>query len=46
MRNVVKQIEKAVEETIEWLERNQMGEVDEFEYKQQDVERIRNSYNS
>lgn len=37
-----KKIEKAVEETIEWLEGNQMGEVDEFEDKQKELEGVCN----
>ena len=28
-----KNLEKVVEETIEWLDRNQLAETDEFEYK-------------
>lgn len=35
-------IEKAVEETIEWLEGNQLAEVDEFEDKQKELEGICN----
>ncbi|TKY71901.1 Heat shock 70 kDa protein [Spatholobus suberectus] len=41
MRDRVKKLEKAVEETIEWLDRNQLAETDEFEYKKQElVERV------
>ncbi|KAJ1414174.1 Heat shock protein 70 family [Sesbania bispinosa] len=39
MRARMKNFEKAVEETIEWLERNQLAEVDEFEFKKQELER-------
>ena len=35
-------IEKAVEDAIEWLEGNQMAEVDEFEDKQKELEGICN----
>ncbi|XP_031376178.1 heat shock 70 kDa protein-like [Punica granatum] len=35
-------IEKAVNETIEWLDRNQLAEVDEFEDKQKELEGICN----
>lgn len=35
-------IEKAVKETIEWLEGNQLAEVDEFEHKQKELEDICN----
>jgi len=33
-------IEKAIDETINWLEANQLAEVEEFEHKQQEVEKI------
>ncbi|CAH8389079.1 unnamed protein product [Eruca vesicaria subsp. sativa] len=33
-------IEKAVDETIEWIEGNQLAEVDEFEYKLKELEGI------
>nr|KYP40685.1 Heat shock 70 kDa protein [Cajanus cajan] len=39
MRQRAKKIEEAVEETIEWLERNQLAEVEEFEYKKQELGR-------
>jgi len=39
MRDRVKKLEKAVEETIEWLERNQLAEAEEFEFKKQELER-------
>ncbi|KAJ1414173.1 Heat shock protein 70 family [Sesbania bispinosa] len=39
MRGRVKKLEEAVEETIEWLERNQLAEADEFEFKKQELER-------
>ncbi|KAL2533979.1 Heat shock 70 kDa protein 5 [Abeliophyllum distichum] len=35
-------IEKAIEEAIEWLERNQLAEVDEFEDKLKDLENLCN----
>merc|ERR1711872_168997 len=35
-------ITKAVEETLEWLEKNQLAEKDEFESKQKDLEAIVN----
>eukprot|EP00397_Hematodinium_sp_SG-2012_P025695 GEMP01026864.1.p1 GENE.GEMP01026864.1~~GEMP01026864.1.p1 ORF type:complete len:648 (-),score=168.04 GEMP01026864.1:336-2279(-) len=35
-------IEKAVSETLDWLEKNQMAETDEFEAKQKDLEAIVN----
>ncbi|KAG4384144.1 hypothetical protein AAZX31_13G206100 [Glycine max] len=38
MRDRVKNLEKVVEETIEWLDRNQLAETDEFEYKRQELE--------
>ncbi|KAK7303010.1 hypothetical protein RJT34_13909 [Clitoria ternatea] len=38
MRDRVKKLEKAVDEIIEWLERNQLAETDEFEYKKQELE--------
>ncbi|CAF2258298.1 unnamed protein product [Brassica napus] len=33
-------IEKAIDETIEWIEGNQLAEVDEFEYKLKELEGI------
>ncbi|ONK66143.1 uncharacterized protein A4U43_C06F4580 [Asparagus officinalis] len=33
-------IEKAVEEAIGWLERNQLAKVEEFEHKQKELEEI------
>ena len=39
MRDKVKKLEKAVEETIEWLERNQLAEAEEFEYQKQELEK-------
>ncbi|CAJ1962047.1 unnamed protein product [Sphenostylis stenocarpa] len=38
MRDRVKNLEKVVEETIEWLDRNQLAETDEFEFKKQELE--------
>ncbi|KAJ4848637.1 70-kilodalton heat shock protein [Turnera subulata] len=35
-------IEKAVEETVEWLDRNQLAEVEEFEDKQKELEGLCN----
>ncbi|KAK6911092.1 Heat shock protein 70 family [Dillenia turbinata] len=35
-------IEKAIDETIEWLDRNQLAEVDEFEDKLKDLEALCN----
>jgi len=35
-------IEKAVKETLDWLDRNQLAEKDEFEHKQKDIEGICN----
>lgn len=35
-------VEKAIEEAIEWLDRNQLAEVDEFEDKQKELEGICN----
>jgi len=35
-------IEKALAETLDWLERNQMGETDEFEAKQKELEAVVN----
>ncbi|PNY15688.1 heat shock protein 70 kDa [Trifolium pratense] len=40
MRERVKKVEKVVEETIEWLDRNQLAEIDEFEFKKQELENI------
>lgn len=37
MRDRVKSLERVVEETIEWLDRNQLAETDEFEYKKQQL---------
>ncbi|GJP29201.1 hypothetical protein CLOM_g19142 [Closterium sp. NIES-68] len=37
-----KAIEKAVDETIDWLEKNQLADVDEFEDKQKEIEGICN----
>lgn len=38
MRDRVKNLEKVVEATIEWLDTNQLAEADEFEYKMQELE--------
>lgn len=38
MRERVKKLEKVVEESIEWLDRNQLAEIDEFEFKKQELE--------
>merc|ERR1712220_10762 len=35
-------IEKAVQETLDWLDKNQLAEKDEFEAKQKEVEGIVN----
>lgn len=35
-------IEKVIDETLEWLDRNQLEEVDEFEDKLKELEGIRN----
>ncbi|CAM6024509.1 unnamed protein product [Sphagnum balticum] len=35
-------IEKAVEEAIQWLDQNQLAEVDEFEHKQKELESVCN----
>merc|ERR1711965_595749 len=35
-------IEKAVQETLDWLDKNQMAEKDEFEAKQKELESIVN----
>ncbi|TKY71900.1 Heat shock 70 kDa protein [Spatholobus suberectus] len=37
MRERARKIEEAVEETIEWLERNQLAEIEEFEYKKREL---------
>ncbi|CAI5951469.1 unnamed protein product [Closterium sp. NIES-65] len=37
-----KAIEKTVDETIDWLDKNQLGDVDEFEDKQKELEGICN----
>ncbi|MCI35395.1 heat-shock protein [Trifolium medium] len=39
MRERVKKVEKVVEETIEWLDRNQLAEIDEFEFKKQELKK-------
>lgn len=39
MRDRLKKLEEAVEETIEWIDRNQLAEADEFEFKKQELER-------
>lgn len=39
MRERVKKLEKVVEETMEWLDRNQLAEIDEFEFKKQELEK-------
>ncbi|KAL2341042.1 hypothetical protein Fmac_008982 [Flemingia macrophylla] len=39
MRERARKIEEAVVETIEWLERNQLAEVEEFEYMKQELGR-------
>lgn len=39
MREKVKRLEKAVEETIDWFDRNQLAEIDEFEFKKQELEK-------
>eukprot|EP00256_Glycine_max_P054420 XP_014621258.2 heat shock 70 kDa protein-like [Glycine max] len=39
MRERAKKIEEAVEETIEWLECNQLAEIGEFDYKKQELGR-------
>ncbi|WVY92797.1 hypothetical protein V8G54_000170 (mitochondrion) [Vigna mungo] len=39
MRERARRIEEAVEETIEWLENNQLAEIEEFEYKKQELGR-------
>merc|ERR1712096_598913 len=36
------EIEKALQETLDWLERNQMAETDEFEAKQKELEAVVN----
>ena len=41
MRNVVKEIEGAIEQTIQWLDGNQLAEADEFEDKMTELEGIR-----
>jgi len=38
MRERVKKLEKVVEESMEWLERNQLAEIDEFEFKKEELE--------
>ncbi|KAK7306455.1 hypothetical protein VNO77_44396 [Canavalia gladiata] len=38
MMDRVKKLHKVVEDTIEWLDRNQLAETDEFEYKKQELE--------
>ncbi|KAL9321052.1 hypothetical protein ACSQ67_012891 [Phaseolus vulgaris] len=38
MRDRVKNLEKVVEATIEWLDSNQLAETDEFEFKMQELE--------
>jgi L1 cell adhesion molecule like protein len=45
MRERVKKVEKVVEETIEWLDRNQLAEIDEFEFKKQELEKIMQLFN-
>ncbi|KAE9598958.1 putative Heat shock protein 70 family [Lupinus albus] len=39
MRGKLKKLGEKVEETIEWIDRNQLAEADEFEYKKQELER-------
>ncbi|CAL0334695.1 unnamed protein product [Lupinus luteus] len=39
MRGKLKKLEEEVEKTIEWIDRNQLAEADEFEYKKQELER-------
>ncbi|OIW14047.1 hypothetical protein TanjilG_11392 [Lupinus angustifolius] len=39
MRGKLKKLEEEVEETIEWIDTNQLAEADEFEYKKQELER-------
>ncbi|MED6110616.1 70-kilodalton heat shock protein, variant 2 [Stylosanthes scabra] len=38
MKDKLKKLEKTVEEAIEWLERNQLAEAEEFEYRKQELE--------
>ncbi|BAT87250.1 hypothetical protein VIGAN_05059900, partial [Vigna angularis var. angularis] len=44
MRERARRIEGAVEETIEWLENNQLAETEEFEYKKQELGRYLKDY--
>jgi len=37
-----KKIEKAVQETLDWLDKNQLAEKDEFEAKQKELEGVVN----
>lgn len=39
MRDRLKKLEEAVEETIEWIDRNQLADADEFEFKKQELVR-------
>jgi L1 cell adhesion molecule like protein len=38
MKEKVRKFEKVLEETIEWFDRNQLAEADEFEFKKQELE--------
>jgi L1 cell adhesion molecule like protein len=38
MKEKVRKYEKVLEETIEWFDRNQLAEADEFEFKKQELE--------
>eukprot|EP00439_Symbiodinium_sp_Y106_P053338 s911_g7.t1 len=40
MRNTLNEIESAVQETLDWLDKNQLAEKDEFEAKQKELEGI------
>ena len=42
MRNTLNEIESAVQETLDWLDKNQLAEKDEFEAKQKELEGIVN----
>ncbi|RYR03157.1 hypothetical protein Ahy_B06g081994 isoform A [Arachis hypogaea] len=42
MRNTVKKIEDAIEQSIQWLDSNQLAEADEFEDKMKELESICN----
>ncbi|KAK2447504.1 heat shock cognate 70 kDa protein [Trifolium repens] len=39
MKEKVRKYEKVLEETIEWFDRNQLAEADEFEFKKQELEK-------